>query len=507
MNGVPGLAELATALPAVAVHRGAVLAFLTPEVDAVVFPIAPGSETPIRPGPGTAELVTRYGIDLFELAERLELRGAAGEVHTVQLPRALGGTELPWAGLPPRLVLVGVGSADARSLRRAGEAIAGATTGLRRVVTTVGSDADADGARAMVEGYLTAAFPARGATRSAELLVLVGPHQAILERARHAALATWFARTLTALPSNIKTPHWFAEQAYAAARSAGLGVEVLRRRELMHRGFGALVAVGAGSDAEPHLVTVRYEPPGRKRRRHVVIVGKGITFDTGGLSIKHSEAMLGMRTDMAGAAVALAVVLAASAARLPHRVTAVLPLAENAVDGAAYRPGDVLRTYGGTTVEIVNTDAEGRLILADALSHADADLAPDVLVDVATLTGAATLGLGRHRGALLTADDALAHDFRVAGEASGEPVWRFPLVGEYAGALDSEIADVCHVGDPDAGGGAITAALFLQRFVGKRRWAHLDIAGPARMVSGRDHPDITPTGFGARLLLRWLESL
>jgi len=240
----------------------------------------------------------------------------------------------------------------------------------------------------------------------------------------------------------------------------------------------------------------------------VVVVGKGITFDTGGLSIKPREAMVPMKTDMAGAAVALANVLGAAEAGLPHRVTAVLPLAENAFGGGSYRPGDVLRTYAGTTVEVANTDAEGRLVLADALAFADATLDPDVLIDVATLTGAASLGLGKQHAALYGADADLVAALEAAGTASGEPVWHMPLVEEYVDAVRSDVADLRHVPrDAKFGGGSITAALFLREFVGRRRWAHLDIAGPAR--AGSDAHEVTAgaTGFGARLLLRYLEKL
>jgi leucyl aminopeptidase len=218
--------------------------------------------------------------------------------------------------------------------------------------------------------------------------------------------------------------------------------------------------------------------------------------------------MVPMKTDMAGAAVVLATVVACARRQLPHRVTALLALAENAVSGSSYRPGDVVTIWGGTTVEVANTDAEGRIVLADALAHADARQQPDVLVDVATLTGAASLGLGRRHGALYTGDDELARAFEAAGQATGERVWRMPLVEEYTPALESDVADVRHVpADRRVSGGSITAALFLREFVGQRRWVHLDIAGPAR--ADRDEHEVTKgaSGYGARLLLRWLEDL
>jgi leucyl aminopeptidase len=190
------------------------------------------------------------------------------------------------------------------------------------------------------------------------------------------------------------------------------------------------------------------------------------------------------------------------------RVTGLVAAAENMPSGSAQRPGDVIRHYGGRTVEVFNTDAEGRLVLADALAYADRRLDPDVLVDLATLTGAASLGLGRRHGALYSTDDALAAELLAAGEASGDRLWRMPLVEDYRPALDSAVADLSHIArDPDVSGGSIVAALFLREFVGRRRWAHLDIAGPARADSDEHEVTKGGTGFGTRLLLRWLETL
>ncbi|HEY6795190.1 MAG TPA: M17 family metallopeptidase, partial [Kineosporiaceae bacterium] len=232
------------------------------------------------------------------------------------------------------------------------------------------------------------------------------------------------------------------------------------------------------------------------------------TYDTGGLSIKTREAMLPMKTDMTGAAVVLAALAACRERGVRRPVTGLLAIAENSVGATSYRPGDVVRHHGGRTVEVINTDAEGRLVLADALAYADDRLDPDYLVDVATLTGAATLGLGRRLAALFTSDDRLATALEAAGAAAGESIWRMPLVEEYRRVLDSSVADLRNTSsDAKVGGGAVVAAMFLREFAGSRRWAHLDIAGPAR--SDKDEHEITrgPTGFGARLLLRWLESL
>ncbi|HEY0215012.1 MAG TPA: leucyl aminopeptidase family protein, partial [Cellulomonas sp.] len=519
-----------------------------PDLDAVAVPVAPAApdESELQPRAGTADAAARYGIDLAEVAERAGLTGAAGEVWTLHLPRPLraGADPLPWAGLPTRLVLVGVGSGSPDDMRRAGAGLARATRGLDRVLTSVGSDGGPRApqvVRALVEGYLLAAYripthstqaaspqprsarqgdagdggDAERGQQPARELVLLGKHgarvTAAVEEAVTGATATWLVRDLANMPSNVKNPAWLADQAVTLAHGAGLTARVLAPADLEAQGFGGILAVGAGSASPPRLVAVSYEPAGdapSRGRKHVVLVGKGITYDTGGISIKPREAMVPMKTDMAGAAVALATVLGAARAGLPHRVTAVLPLAENHFGAASYRPGDVLRLYGGTTVEIANTDAEGRIVLADALAWADAELDPDILIDVATLTGAASLGLGKQHAALYSADGALVQALEVAAAESGERVWHMPLVEDYAPAVRSRVADLRHVPlDLKAGAGSITAALFLREFVGSRRWAHLDIAGPARATADKHEVTEGATGFGARLLLRYLAAL
>jgi leucyl aminopeptidase len=236
----------------------------------------------------------------------------------------------------------------------------------------------------------------------------------------------------------------------------------------------------------------------------VVLVGKGITFDTGGLSLKPNEGMKTMKTDMAGGGVVMAVMGALRDLGVRDRVTGLVAAAENMPSGSAMRPGDVITHYGGTTSEVLNTDAEGRLVLADALAYADAELAPDVMVDVATLTGAAKVALGLRHGALFARDDDLAGALTAAGAAAGEPVWRLPLVEDYRKAIDSDVADVANIERRGFGGGSIMAALFLREFTGGRPWAHLDIAGPGRSASDDGELSKGATGYGARLLLAWL---
>jgi leucyl aminopeptidase len=240
-----------------------------------------------------------------------------------------------------------------------------------------------------------------------------------------------------------------------------------------------------------------------RQTRHVVLVGKGITFDTGGLSIKPGEAMMTMKRDMTGGGVVLAVMAALADVDCQVKVTGLVPCAENAIGGNAMRPGDVLRHYGGRTSEVTNTDAEGRLVMADALAYAVEEIKPDVLVDVATLTGAMKLALGQRTGGFFATDDALADLLRTAAAAAGEPLWRMPLVEDYEAKLESKVADADNAAK--GGGGAITAALFLRHFTGGLPWAHLDIASVGDSPVDAYEWTMGATGFGARALLHWLE--
>ncbi|MGB7982719.1 MAG: M17 family metallopeptidase, partial [Candidatus Nanopelagicales bacterium] len=322
------------------------------------------------------------------------------------------------------------------------------------------------------------------------------------------ALASLTARILIHTPPNIADPRWLAAQAQEVAAASGLSVRVRDEVELADQGFGGLVAVGAGSARPPRLVELGWTAPGDGPTRHVVLVGKGISFDSGGLSLKKPEMQVAMKTDMSGAA-AVCAVLGGIAQRAPAglRVTGLLCLAENLPGAAATRPGDVITHRGGLTSEVLNTDAEGRLVLGDGLAHAVADLGADVVVDVATLTGAATLGLGRRYAALYATSDVLAAALVEAGEAAGEQLWRMPLHADYAARIASEVADQANSDSvPGVGPGSITAALFLSRFVGSTPWAHLDIAGTGRSEAERDDLPKGGTGFGARVLLRWLEA-
>jgi leucyl aminopeptidase len=311
--------------------------------------------------------------------------------------------------------------------------------------------------------------------------------------------AVIFARNLIADPANLLTPASFVQR-LAALTTAGVRMEVIPAEALEREGLGLLAAVGGGSDNPPALVLLHW--PGRLPLPPVVFVGKGVTFDTGGISIKSADRMWDMRGDMAGAAVCAGAMLALARRDSPAPVTAVLALAENMIGGSAYRPGDVIRSHAGLTVEIVDTDAEGRLVLADALSFAIARLKPRAIVDLATLTYSVVVALGHEMAGLYANDTVLAANLAAAGLAAGEPVWRLPLTDAQAEALASDIADIKQCLDgpylPDANLGAA----FLSRFVGETPWAHLDIGGTDLWEEADDRHAAGPTGFGVRLLDR-----
>ena len=317
-----------------------------------------------------------------------------------------------------------------------------------------------------------------------------------VQAALHGAL---FARDLVAEPSNVITPQGFAAR-LARLEREGVQVEVLDTAQLRAEGLGALLAVGGASAYPPCLAILRWR--GTDGGPPVALVGKGITFDTGGVCIKPAAGMWEMRADMGGAAACAGAMLALALRRCPVPAVAVLPLAENAFGAASYRPGDVLRTYGGTTVEVVDTDAEGRLGLRDALAWTVANLHPRAVVDVATLTGSVIVALGQQHAGLFGNNDGLADAVRDAGQDVGEPVWRLPIADGHREVLKSDVADLRQCGSGPRQPDACHAAAFLESFVGDTPWAHLDIAGMEWRERGCDRHAPGATGFGARLLDR-----
>jgi leucyl aminopeptidase len=453
---------------------------------------------PIGGGAGPAEL----NGELAALLSSVDEPGRPGAVQLLPRPTRL----------PAKVLLVGIGAGDEAGWRAAGAAVVRTVRPDEPLQIQFAEDAPAESLRGLAEGLWLGAYRFREAPqapRSSEITIAVRGAETYaesLEAARVTAAATWLARDLANTPASVKNPAWFAGQIVAeAATRPGLTVTVREPEQLAAEGFGGILAVGAGSATPPRLLEMSWQPDGASR--HVVLVGKGITFDTGGISIKSRDGMKLMKKDMSGAAAVVAATLGAADLRLPLRVTTLAPLAENAVSGSAYRPGDVITQYDGTTTETTNSDAEGRLILADALAYAAAELRPDVVLDVATLTGANAVALGKRTAALYTPDDELARSLTAAGAAAGESMWRLPLPDDYVEYLHSEIAD--RHSSPSRGAGSVVAALFLGEFLGdlRDRWAHLDMSAPS--WAEQDEAELTKgaTGWGARTLIRWMASL
>ncbi len=412
-----------------------------------------------------------------------------------------------------RVLFLGTGDESPRALRRAGAELGRRAARGKTVSSTAIASLPDEAAQDFITGILLGGYsfalksgPAREPGGEVRLLTeRADGHGAALGRAAIVAGAVALARDLTNTPSARKSPEWLAGEAVRAAAQAGLRSRVWAEAELAAAGFGGILAVGSGSARPPRLIELSYEPAGWET--HVVLVGKGITFDSGGLSLKPNDGMKLMKTDMAGGAAVIAVMSALAGLGVRARVTGLIAAAENMPSGSAYRPGDVITQYGGRTVEVLNTDAEGRLVLADAIAYAHATLDPGVVVDIATLTGAARTALGSGIGALYSTDDGVAAALLAAGQATGDRLWRMPLPADYLDALDSPVADLAHVARSKAAGakaGSIAAALFLREFTGGRTWAHLDVAGPARSSSDDGETTKGGTGFGTRLLLSWL---
>ncbi|MCP3950901.1 MAG: leucyl aminopeptidase [Desulfobacterales bacterium] len=309
--------------------------------------------------------------------------------------------------------------------------------------------------------------------------------------------AAIMAREWVSTPSNDKRPDAFARQITKAARSKGLTCRVLDERALKREKFGAMLAVGQGSQVKPRLVVLERRPKGSKKT--VALVGKGVTFDSGGINLKSSGGLNGMKMDMAGAAAVAGTLLAVASLKPKIGVVGVLPIVENMPSGSATRPGDIIKSYAGKTVEIGNTDAEGRLILADAMAWAVKTYKPDVMIDLATLTGACVVALGEKIAGVFTSDDDIAGAILTSADKTNERCWRLPLPDDYKDYLKSDLADIANMSS-SRWGGASTAALFLSEFVGDTRWAHIDIAGPAYSKKDGPYCRAGGTGFGVRLL-------
>ncbi len=429
----------------------------------------------------------------------------------------------------PTLILVGLGKAadiTGQSLRHA--ASAGARTARELGAASVtfvapegrGSAFRADHlAEALAEGavqglYRFQTYKRKPAEDGIERLTLLVDAKSLARARRGAAEgqvlgeAVTFARQLGNEPGNTATPTFLAEEAARIAGECGLDLEVLEEDDMRKLGMGSLLGVSQGSIEPAKLIILTYEPKtrGKKKPDTIAIVGKGLTFDTGGVSIKPSAKMEDMKFDMCGGAAVLGAMQAIAGLKVGVRVVGLVPASENMCGGASYKPGDILRAMNGTTIEVRNTDAEGRLILADALAYATSKMRPrpKAVVDLATLTGACVVALGDGHGALVSNNDGLAQELLEASTESGDALWRMPINDIYRAQLDSPYADVSNLGT--GGAGTITAAAFLEKFTGKVPWAHLDIAGMAWTAKKSGYFSTGATGFGVRVIARYLQA-
>ena len=446
-----------------------------------------------------------FAIELRDELSFFAPTGKAGELNEIPVSAVDSPVE--------RIILLGVGDQSLASFRTAGAVLGRKVRGAGKNFATI-SPTNRDEIIAFATSATLGEYTWNQKTiakpQSSEIEIVTAD-AAPVEYAGVISGAVCRARDLIHTPANNKTPLWMANQARAIASDYGLEIKVLSGTALNE--FGGLRAVGNSSpNPGPRFIHLTYTPKGGKKTStfpHVVLVGKGITFDTGGISLKRPyDTMMAMKSDMAGAAAALATVSAVAQLGAQVKVSVLMMCAENALSGTSQRPSDVIKHYGGKTVEVINTDAEGRLVLADGLAFADINLDPDYVVDIATLTGAAKLGLGLQYAAMYTRNSQLARTISEIGERTGDRVWHMPLIDDYTNGLESDIADLNHTADKGHyGAGSVTAALFLEQFVGDRQWVHLDIAGPARSESDSGENPKGGTGFGVRLLVEWLTSL
>jgi leucyl aminopeptidase len=488
---------------------------VTVRADALVIGVASGDTGPRLVGAEGLPAALRRSLGGSLVA--LGVSGRADEVVRVPSGGALAAAVVVLTGL-------GAGTPSPETLRRAAGAATRALAGTASVALALPVD-DAPMLAAVAEGALLGAYAftryrgtsAAGAPRPVQAVIVLTAQargagvRALTRRAGILADAVAGTRDLVNTPPVDLYPAAFAQAAAAAVAGLPVAVTVLDERKLARGGYGGLLAVGMGSTRPPRLVRLEYTPAGA--RRHLALVGKGITFDSGGLSIKPAAGMETMKSDMSGAAAVLHALVAAARLELPVRISGWLALAENMPSGTAQRPSDVITIRGGRTVEVLNTDAEGRLVLADALVAAG-ESGPDLMVDVATLTGAQTVALGNRVSAIMANDDALRDRVHRICTTVGEQFWPMPLPAELRPSLDSSIADLANIGERN--GGMLVAGLFLSEFVPPREgssgakvpWAHLDIAGPA-FNTGQPH-GYTPTGgtgVAVRTLLALVEDL
>lgn len=469
--------------------------------DLLLLPVFEGPQ----PGPGVKEAAAALDADL--LAAVPGFTGKVGETALVPTLGRIGARAILLVGLGAKATV------HADQLRRAAGKTAGRLNRYGKVANALGlvSRDAAAAAQALVEGTVLGSyrFDAYKSERKDDnateevLLCLKAadrPVKAAIARGAAIADAVCLARDLVNTPSADAVPEAFAARAKAVAKEAGITCKVYLPAELEKGNFGGILGVGKGSAHPPRLVELTYRG-GKQGDAPVVLVGKGVTFDSGGLSLKDAKNMEWMKVDKGGASAMLASMQAIAALRLKVNVVALLPLAENLPSGSAQRPGDVIRHRNGKTSEVLNTDAEGRLILADALSRA-VELEPAAIIDAATLTGACMVALGPEVAGVFGNDKTLTKGVLASAEAEGEPMWEMPLHAAYRKLIDSPVADIKNIAGPY--GGAITAALFLKEFVADTPWVHIDIAGPAWSDAGTDLGPKQATGTPVRTIVRFV---
>jgi leucyl aminopeptidase len=426
-----------------------------------------------------------------------------------------------------RVLLIGLGpskNVDAEVLRRAtGAAVKAAAKRKDRTAALVAPPtrrlAPARMAQALAEGAVMGTYrfdgyrdleDEPGEVESVSLLAADAASATALRRGVNlgaiTAASTNLARDLSNEPGSVHTPAWLGNQARKLGREVGLKVRVMAERDLEREKMAGILAVGRGSVNRPRLIVMEHGTPqsGRRRRPTVALVGKGITFDSGGVSIKPAANMHEMKHDMSGAAAVFGAMQGAARLKLPLHVVGIVPAAENKPGGNAYLPGDIIRSASGKTIEVLNTDAEGRIVLADALHHATARFTPDAIVDLATLTGACVIALGSACCGLMGNNENLMRRVQEAGESSHERTWRLPLWDEHQKQIKGDVGDIKNTGGREAG--PSTAGAFLSHFVGDTPWVHLDIAGTAWSGRPQSYCVKGATGFGARLLLELLRN-
>lgn len=485
-------------------------AILESDADAVVISLFEGVTTP----EGTARLVDEaLNGAVSDLLGAGDFSGASGQV-VVLYPRG---------ALPARrVILVGLGKQaelNVEVVRRAAAhaALKARDLKVKRLATILHGVGDeglsaAAAAYAVVEGTRLALYryqaPRQGEIlpeiETLELMAGEGDTAAVqqaVEQAEAVVAGVMLARDLVNLPPNICTPSYLAEAATTAADAVGLRVQVLERGQMQALGMNALLAVAQGSETPPRFIILEHNAMRAGELPTVVLVGKGITFDTGGYNLKPTESMATMKTDMAGGAAVIGALRAIGALKVPLHVAGLIPAADNMISGRAYRPQEVIRASNGVTIEISNTDAEGRMLLADALVFADR-FKPSAVVDIATLTGACMVALGAVAAGLFSTSDALRDVLLAAAEATNEKLWPLPLYPEYEKAIESKVADIQNTGGRTSGVGA--SATFLKHFVSYPAWAHIDMAGLA--ANAKDNPYIPEgaTGYGVRLLTEFV---